>query len=225
MTSIVGIVIICSIIKAFYDWWNENRQERQETSSESVSCDYKAGTDRAFPHLDLVTTNELFLETNDKNDNDMEKNVEEVKVEIGTRELFMETLTKIGCQYELADEDDDDRIFFSYQGENFFAGANNDNRYVRIWDGFWEHVELYDVDELARLKKAINGSNFSNSVTTVYTIDEAGNNVDVHSKSTILFIPQIPDIENYLKVELNEFFCAHRYVNLEMDKLREQEKQ
>ena len=60
-------------------------------------------------------------------------------------------------------------------------------------------------------------------MTTVYTIDEAGSNVDVHSKSTILFVPQIPDIEDYLRVELNAFFHAHQYVGIEMTKLREQE--
>ena len=47
--------------------------------------------------------------------------------------------------------------------------------------------------------------------------------MDVHSKSTILFIPQIPDIGDYLRLELNEFFGAHRFVGNEMAKLREQE--
>ena len=114
-----------------------------------------------------------------------------------TRDLFLETLTKIGCQYEIG-EGDDDRIYFAYQGEHFFVNAQNDWRYIQIWDTHWGHVELYDVDEFTRLRKAINGSNINNSVTTVYTIDEAGNNVDVHCKSIILFIPEIPDLENYL---------------------------
>lgn len=141
---------------------------------------------------------------------------------MGTRDLFLETLTKMGCQYELAEEEDDNHIYFAYQGENFIVAASNDNRYIHIWDTHWEHVELYDIDEFSRLKKAINGSNLNNSVTTVYTIDEAGSNVDVHSKSIILFVPQIPDIEDYLRTELNEFFRAHRYVGNEMEKLREE---
>ena len=143
---------------------------------------------------------------------------------MGTRDLFLETLTKMGCQYELAEEEDDNHIYFAYQGENFIVAASNDNRYIHIWDTHWEHVELYDIDEFSRLKKAINGSNLNNSVTTVYTIDEAGSNVDVHSKSIILFVPQIPDIEDYLRTELNEFFRAHRYVGNEMEKLREKSK-
>lgn len=140
----------------------------------------------------------------------------------GTRDLFLETLTKIGCQYEIG-EGDDDRIFFGYQGEYFFVNAKNDWQYIQIWDTNWWHVELYDIDELARLKKAINRSNLNNSVVTVYTIDEEGKNVDVHCKSTILFVQQIPELENYLRLELGEFFRAHQFVGNEMAKLREQE--
>jgi hypothetical protein len=141
----------------------------------------------------------------------------------GTRDLFMETLTKIGCQYELAEKEDDNSIYFAYQGENFVVDASNENNYIRIWDTHWGHVELYDVDELSRLKKAINNSNLNTGVTTVYTIDEVGHNVDVHCKSVVLFIEQIPDIEKYLRVELNEFFRAHQYVGNEMVKQREAE--
>ena len=144
--------------------------------------------------------------------------------EKGARDLLLETLTKIGCQYELAEEEGDNRIFFAYQGEHFMVGATNESCYIHIYDAHWGHVELYDIDEFARLKKAINDSNLNNSVTTVYTIDEAGSNVDVHSKSVILFIPQIPYIEDYLKSELNKFFHAHHYVGNEMARLRENEK-
>ena len=58
---------------------------------------------------------------------------------------------------------------------------------------------------------------------TVYTIDEAGRNVDVHCKAVILFISQIPDIENYLRGELNDFFRAHQFVGNKMAKQRETE--
>jgi hypothetical protein len=141
---------------------------------------------------------------------------------IGTRDLFLNTLTKIGCQYQLG-EGDDNRIFFAYQGENFFADTTNDIMYVHLWDTQWGHVELYDIDEVSRLRKAINTSNLNTAITTVFTIDEDGNNMDVHSKSTIPFISSMPNLEDYLKVELNEFFRSHQMVGTEMRKLREQE--
>lgn len=149
--------------------------------------------------------------------------VENKEPEMGTRDLFLKTLTIIGCQYELGKGDNEDNIYFAYQGENFTACTNNEARYIHIYDTHWGHVELYDIEEFARLKKVINGSNLNNSVTTVYTIDEAGSNVDVHCKSIFLFIPQIPNLEDYLRLEFNEFFRAHQYVDNEMTKLRERE--
>jgi predicted proteasome-type protease len=115
-------------------------------------------------------------------------------VQLKTRDLFIDTLTKIGCQYQLG-EGEDNRIFFAYQGEHFFADTTNEIMYVHIWDTHWGHVELYDIDEVSRLRKAINTSNLNTAVSTVYTIDEAGSNIDVHSKATIPFISTMPNLE------------------------------
>jgi hypothetical protein len=149
----------------------------------------------------------------------LDKSVENKK---GARDLFLDILTNIGCQYQLG-EDDDNRIFFAYQGEHFFADTTNDIMYVHLWDTHWGHVDLCDIDEVSRLRKAINTSNLNTAVTTVFTIDEEGKNMDVHSKSTIPFISSMPNLEDYLKVELNEFFRSHQMVGTEMHKLREQE--
>ena len=153
-------------------------------------------------------------------DNNMTTNRAEDQV--GTRDLFLETLTKIGCQYTVDDEDKE-RFYFSYQGENFAVDMSDERQYVNLWDMFWASVELYNIDQLARLKKVINESNLRFATTTVYTVNEAGSTVDVHCKSVILFCAQIPDLENYLRTELNDFFHVHQYINVEMAKLKEQE--
>ncbi len=151
------------------------------------------------------------------------KKLEETQIAAkGTRDLFMDTLTKIGCQYEVG-EGEDDKIFFAYQGENFSAECKNDGWYVHLWDVFWGHVELYDVDEIARLKKAINFSNLNCGVTTVYTVDENGKTMDIHCKTTAPFMSEMPQLENYLRATLSEFFRAHHIVGSEMEKLRNAE--
>ena len=139
-----------------------------------------------------------------------------------TRELFLDTLEGIGCQYQLG-EGEDTRIFFSYQSEHFFADMKEDSIYVHIWDAHWEQVELYDVDEVSRLRKAINTSNRNSAVSTFYTIDDEAKTMNVHAKTTITFISSIPYLEDYLRTELNEFFHAHQIVGIEIHKLREQE--
>ena len=152
-----------------------------------------------------------------KNYNLENNSMEEKK---GTRDLFLETLTRIGCQYEFGEGDD---ISFGYPGEHFIVRANNNNHFIHIYDTYWGHVELYNVEDLSRLKKAINESNLNNGVTAVYTVDEAGGTVDVHSKTVILFTQEIPAIDDYLRMELNEFFRVHETINIEMTKQREKE--
>ena len=149
----------------------------------------------------------------------IEQKVEETM--LGTRDLFLETLTKIGCQYSI--DEQDGRIGFAFQGENFVVDVADGNSYIRIWDLYWTSAEMYDVNEVSRLKRAINSANLSTGLTTVYTINDAGSTIDVHCRSTVLFISQIPDLENYLRLELNEFFRAHRHVELELERLRNEE--
>ena len=176
--------------------------------------------ERADVNLDLYDQAKVELEKENNMNNETNK-----KEKNGTRDLFLETLTKIGCQYEIEEGEDveDGDIRFGYQGEYFVVRASNKTRYIQIYDTHWGHVELYDIDEFSRLKKAINESNIRNSVTTVYTIDEAGSNVDVHCKSVILFVPEIPNIADYLRLELCEYFRVHETINIEMAKQRELE--
>ena len=171
-------------------------------------------------NADLYDRAKEELETEINMDKEINK-----QVKMGTRDFFLETLTKIGCQYVIEEDEnvEEGDIRFGYQGEYFVVRASNKTHYIQIYDTHWGHVELYDVDEFARLKKAINESNIRNSVTTIYTIDEAGSNVDVHCKSVILFVPEIPNIADYRRLELSEYFRVHETINLEMAKQREAE--
>ena len=196
-------VVACAIIVKLSNWWDNRKEEKERQRIITMNQDAAA--------------RQIMNDTFERSKNVMEQTK-------GTRDLFLETLSKIGCQYELGEgEEDSDKIYFAYQGENFTASASNDGWYVHLWDTYWDHVELYDIDEFARLKKAINMSNLNCATMTVYTIDEAGSNVDVHCKSVIPFIPQIPELENYLRGELNDFFRAHQLVGNEMEKQREAE--
>ena len=96
-----------------------------------------------------VEENRYYEQLMTENKSDINKNESQENEKIrhmGTKDLFLATLTKIGCQYELAEEEDDNSIYFAYQGENFVVDASNENNYIRIWDTHWGHVELYNVD-------------------------------------------------------------------------------
>lgn len=192
-SNLLSAAIICFLLVKITNWW-DNRKDRKNL---------------------MVSSEETQIENIVEQETNMEK-------KIGTRDLFIEVLTKIGCQYQLG-EGDDTRIFFAFQGENMFADASDESLYVVVWDTYWEHVELYDIDEVSKMRKAINNSNLNSSVTTVYTIDKEGSSMDVHSRSMFAFVPQMPSIENYLKAELGKFFRAHQLVGNEMQKLRAEE--
>lgn len=199
--ALIGAVILCGLIVKLSEWYDSKKEERERERMAIISQDAAA--------------RQIMTDALDKSENNMEQTM-------GTRDLFLETLTKIGCQYT-ADDDDAERYYFAYQGEHFAVDISNERPYVNLWDMFWASVELYDIDQLALLKKVINESNLRFATTTVYTVNEAGSTVDVHCKSVILFCQQIPDLENYLRTELNDFFHVHQYVNVEMAKLKEQE--
>jgi hypothetical protein len=202
--EILTVLIMVVVVGFFVNNYMKGREQDLSAVTTDVNADLY---DRAIEEMKSESNN---MEN---------KNLEERK---GTRDLFLETLTKIGCQYEIGEGEDGD-INFGYQGEYFVVRASNNNRFIHIYDTHWGHVELYDIDEFARLKKAINESNLRNSVTTVYTIDEAGSNVDVHCKSVILFTQEIPEIVDYLRLELSEYFRVHETINMEMAKQRELE--
>ena len=193
VSNLLFAVIACFLLVKITKWWDSRKDGKDQ----------------------VVASEQTQIENTVEKETNMEKNIR-------TRDLFLEVLTKIGCQYQLG-EGDDTRIFFAFQGENMFADASNESLYVVVWDTYWEHVELYDIDEVSRMRKAINNSNLNSSVTTVYTIDKEGSNMDVHSRSMFAFVPQMPSIEDYLKAELGKFFRAHQLVGNEMQKLRTEE--
>ncbi len=149
-------------------------------------------------------------------------NVEE-QPEIRTRELLLETLVEIGCQPEVNEEDD---ISVKFQGENFVIRAGNDSKMITIWDVDWAELDLNIEDNISveKLKFAINDSNQKTLITTVYTIDQTTNRFKVHCNYCMLFIPQIPHLDEYFSMVLGEFFNAHKNVTIKYRELMNQPK-
>ena len=144
--------------------------------------------------------------------------MEETKV---TRDLFLDTLTKMGCQYEIDEEDN--QIRFMWQGGHFTADAQNDCAFVVVWYLYWDEYELYDIDSLSRVKRVINDANINYNINVIYSVNEAGSTFHVHSKKHFLFINQIPDVEGYLQSILGQFFQVRRFVDSELVKLKSEE--
>ena len=164
------------------------------------------------------------IENDKKEKSDYEKMNEAINEAVNkednqTRNLLLRTLKNIGCQYEVNSKDN---IIFKYQGEEFLIEASNGSAFIMIWDLWWSGLDL-DSSDVDKLKRAINETNLKSSLTTLYSIDEEDNKMGLHSKCNVLFIAEIPNIELYLKANLESFFTMHQIMKKEFDNLQEKQ--
>ena len=137
-----------------------------------------------------------------------------------TRNLLIKTLMNIGCQSE--ENKETGRIRFIYQGECFSIDAENESPFITIWDTYWARISLANL-EINKLKDAINETNISMRPTIFYSIEKEESEVCLNCKYVMPFIIEIPDINNYLQANLNNFFIAHECLKVEFKNLDEKE--
>lgn len=147
----------------------------------------------------------------------------EEKKPMATKSLVKSVLKRIGCESE---EEDGGFIHFNYQGENFIIHANESSPYIIISDVWWYSISTFsDLEEFARLQKVINVANRDGFYTIFYTISRDSDEIVVHTKRNDLFIPEIPNIEEYLVSLLDGFFRVQRFVHIELEKYKLAEEQ
>ena len=138
--------------------------------------------------------------------------------------LVLGTLRKIGCEPETETKENTTHVFFTYQGERLTIECNDSCKFIVIYDTWWYELSTYsEVEEIANLHKTINVANQYANCTVIYTVNQEMEQIGVHSRRNILFIPQIPDIDHYLISVLNDFFKAQRFVLTELEKCKVRE--
>ena len=182
---------------------------------------YKNKKDRAEKEMDSIANAPIMsvnAEVLPLNNNNMEENQN-----LSTRDLCAEVLRKLNCDVQF-DEENEYNMYFTYQGENFSVDTWENGLMITIWDTWWGTVDLDDLDDVSRVRKAINNINVRQNLTLMYSIDEKGQKFAVHTKRQCLLIPQIPQIENYMAAMLTDFFDVQRSFKEEYDRLRLEEK-
>ena len=135
--------------------------------------------------------------------------------------LVLSTLRKIGCEPETEERGNIKYVYFTYQGEKFTIECNDSCKFVVVYDTWWHELSTYsEVEEIADLHKTINLANQYSSCTVVYSINNEIEQIGVHTRRTILFIPEIPDIDHYLISVLGDFFKVQRLVLSELEKCK-----
>lgn len=135
--------------------------------------------------------------------------------------LVLTTLRKIGCDPETEVRNNLNYAYFTFQGEKYTIESNDTCKFITIYDTWWHSISIYsDVEEIANLHKTINLVNQYVNCTLLYTTTKDIEEIGVHSRRTILFIKEIPEIDNYLICVLNDFFKAQRLVLTELEKCK-----
>lgn len=145
-----------------------------------------------------------------------EKAMEE---KISTRQLALKAIENIGSEPQYNEEG---RIQFEYQGVIFLIEAANDCDFVNLIWPWCYSFSKFDIDEFARVRQVINGINAYGIVSVFYGNTDS-DDVAVHIKKNFLFIEQIPNIEDYLRMMLENFFRTVRKSELEIEKIKMQE--
>lgn len=179
--------------------------------------------------LVLVVGNSIYHYFRNKNENDSieeetdstdnsnsETNMEE---KIKTKELAISVLKDIGA--DLTDIGEE-RIQFDYQGITFLLDLEDDCYFVNIIWPWCYTFNKFDIDEFSRVQRVINTINSYDAVSVFYGISDS-DDVVLHMKKNLLFIPQIPQIDSYLRSILGGFFRTVRTLDFEIEKSRLQE--
>lgn len=199
-------IVTLAIIFAIYYFYHVYKASAEEKEAEE---------DRFF--------NELM---NNGSNQEAEKEVDQYLDERTITGLVLCTLRKIGCEPEMETKENTTHVFFTYQGEKFTIECNDSCKFIVIYDTWWHELSTYsEVEEIADLHKTINVANQYAGCTVIYTVNHEMEQIGVHSRRNILFIPQIPDIDQYLISVLNDFFKAQRFVMTELEKCKVKEEQ
>lgn len=170
---------------------------------------------RYYNEDDTYKYSQVVSETSE-NKHIAETNMDET---INTRQLALDIIEHIGSEPKYTEEG---RIQFEYQGVIFLMEAVNDCMFVNlIW--LWCHsFSKFDIDEFARVRQVVNDLNARGTASVFYGITDS-DEVAVHIKKHFLLVPQIPDLEDYMKLMLDSFFRTARTLDLEIEKCRLQE--
>ena len=156
------------------------------------------------------------MDTDQEGYQEKESNMEET---ISTRQLVLTTIEKIGSNPECTE---DERIRFEYQGVIFLMEAVDDCKFVNLIGPWCHNFSKFDIDEFSRVRQVLNDINARGIVSVFYSITDS-DEVVVHIKKQFLFVQQIPNIEDYLKLMLDIFFRTARTLHVEIEKSRVQE--
>lgn len=147
-----------------------------------------------------------------------ESRVDPTLVGLTQVDLWQAALKKLDVEVR-QDEDRENRYLFDFQGGHFYADVDN-TVFSDVYYAFIEELDLSDIDEVSVVRRAINETNYAAGINVVYSTSDDSDQMHVHMVQSVLLMPQLPHLKDYVESRLAAFFqLQRRYANIE-DKLR-----
>lgn len=139
---------------------------------------------------------------------------------LSREDLWQRVLSELNVEAR-PDEEHPGRYLFDYQGGHFYVDIDK-SAFAEVYYAFIEELDLSDIDEVSLIRRAINEANFNACPTLVYSTNEEEDKMYVHMLQSVLLLPQIPQLKDYLQSRLTVFFQMQRhFVNI-LDRLRQE---
>ena len=149
--------------------------------------------------------------------------MEKIKEKYQARDLFIETLVRLGGEYlirsEVSTEYD---IKFKYSECKFMANATNESYDVDIWFPNWYSIDLGDDETCEYVKNLVNDLNYVCKSKFFYTTHKDDNLLRLHSSISFQLLPNIPNVEEYVSGKLNQIISDQQWFIQKMESLIEQ---
>ena len=137
------------------------------------------------------------------------------------RERLLAVLKEMNCQPE-EDTEEPERILVAYQGERFIIDYSEQSKYISIHDVWWYNAPLDDIELLSDIRKVVNACNFDNHTTLIYTINTEENVIGVHCRQSMVFVPEIHNLKDYLASLFVDSFRQHQNFHARLNALKGQ---
>lgn len=134
-------------------------------------------------------------------------------MEQSAKELFIDTIKKMDIKMDIYNYDD--YVWFDYKEMGFDAIEDKSDRYIIL--------EYMDLRELGDAENAERMRRITNKVSKNCDVAISSSVKFTHYRRKILFVEEIPNLEDYLRAELEELIRASEMVNEELQKELEKE--
>lgn len=199
---IIGILAVTFLVAA----WFHARHDRQPKEDAANST---------TPGTNTVNTN------NPQNTIAMDNQETNPYEGMTQRERLLTVLKEMNCQPE-EDTEEPERILVAYQGERFIIDYSEQSKYISIHDVWWYNAPLDDIELLSDIRKVVNACNFDNHTTLIYTINTEENVIGVHCRQSMVFVPEIRNLKDYLASQFVDSFRQHQNFHARLNALKGQ---